>query len=33
MRYLSLQEVTSRYNSLLIAQSGGSSGIRDRGAL
>ena len=32
MRYLSVQEVVSLY-SLLIAQSGGSSGLRDRGAL
>jgi len=32
MRYLSLQEVISLH-SLLIAQSGGSSGVRDRGAL
>ena len=32
MRYLSLQEVISLH-SLLIAQSGGSSGLRDRGAL
>jgi death on curing protein len=32
MRYLSLQEVVSLH-SLLIAQSGGSSGLRDRGAL
>ena len=32
MRYLSLQEVLSLH-SLLIAQSGGSSGLRDRGAL
>lgn len=32
MRYLSLQEVMSLH-SLLIAQSGGSSGLRDRGAL
>lgn len=32
MRYLSLQEVLSLH-SLLIAQSGGSSSLRDRGAL
>jgi len=32
MRYLSLQEVISLH-SLLISQSGGSSGSRDRGAL
>ena len=32
MRYLSLQEILSLH-SLLIAQSGGSSGLRDRGAL
>ncbi|HEX6716461.1 MAG TPA: type II toxin-antitoxin system death-on-curing family toxin [Pyrinomonadaceae bacterium] len=32
MRYLSLQEIISLH-SLLIAQSGGSSGLRDRGAL
>ena len=32
MRYLSLQEVISLH-SLLTAQSGGSSGLRDRGAL
>jgi death on curing protein len=32
IRYLSLQEVISLH-SLLIAQSGGSSGLRDRGAL
>ena len=32
MRYLSLQEVISLH-SLLIAQSGGSSGLRDRGGL
>lgn len=32
MRYLSLQEVISLH-SLLIAQSGGSSGLRDLGAL
>ena len=32
MRYLSLQEVISLH-SLLIAQSGGSSGLRDQGAL
>jgi death on curing protein len=32
MRYLSLQEVITLH-SLLIAQSGGSSGLRDRGAL
>jgi death on curing protein len=32
MRYLSLQEVLSLH-SLLIAQSGGISGLRDRGAL
>src|SRR6185295_13208644 len=32
MRYLSLQEVMSLH-SLLIAQSGGSYGLRDRGAL
>ena len=32
MRYLSLQEVLSLH-SLMIAQSGGSSGLRDRGAL
>ena len=32
MRYLSLQEVISLH-SLLIVQSGGSSGLRDRGAL
>lgn len=32
MRYLSLQEVLSLH-SLLIAQSGGGSGLRDRGAL
>ena len=32
MRYSSLQEVISLH-SLLIAQSGGSSGLRDRGAL
>ena len=32
MRYLSLQEVVSLH-SLVIAQSGGSSGLRDRGAL
>jgi death on curing protein len=32
MRYLSLQEVISLH-SLLIAQSGGRSGLRDRGAL
>ena len=32
MRYLSLQEVISLH-SLLIAQSGGSSGLRDRGAV
>jgi death on curing protein len=32
MRYLSLQEVLSLH-SLLIAQSGGSAGLRDRGAL
>ena len=32
MRYLSLQEVISLH-SLLIAQSGGSDGLRDRGAL
>jgi death on curing protein len=32
MRYLSLREVISLH-SLLIAQSGGSSGLRDRGAL
>ena len=32
MRYLSLQEVVSLH-SLLIAQSGGSSGLRDRGNL
>src|SRR6185369_8142998 len=31
MRYLSLQEVISLH-SLLIVQSGGSSGLRDRGA-
>jgi death-on-curing protein len=32
MRYLSLQEIISLH-SLLIAQSGGGSGLRDRGAL
>jgi len=32
MRYLSLHEVSSLH-SLVIAQSGGSSGLRDRGAL
>ena len=32
MRYLSLQEVISLHSNL-IAQSGGSSGLRDRGAL
>ncbi len=32
MRYLSVQEVISLH-SLLIAQSGGSPGLRDRGAL
>jgi death-on-curing protein len=32
MRYLSFQEVISLH-SLLIAQSGGSSGLRDRGAV
>ena len=32
MRYLSLQEIISLH-SMLIAQSGGSSGLRDRGAL
>jgi death-on-curing protein len=32
MRYLSLEEILSLY-SLLIAQSGGPSGLRDRGAL
>src|SRR5881394_1269068 len=32
MRYLSVQEVISLH-SLLIAQSGGSSGLRDRGGL
>jgi death on curing protein len=32
MRYLSLQEVVSLH-SLLIGHSGGSSGLRDRGAL
>ena len=32
MRYLSLQEVISLH-SLLISQSGGSDGLRDRGAL
>jgi death-on-curing protein len=32
MRYLSVQEVLSLH-SLMIAQSGGSSGLRDRGAL
>jgi death-on-curing protein len=32
MRYLSLQEVLSLH-ALVIAQSGGSSGLRDRGAL
>ena len=32
MRYLSLQEVISLH-SLLISQSGGSSGLRDHGAL
>src|SRR5215510_6017718 len=32
MRYLSLEEILSLH-SLLIAQSGGSSGLRDRGAL
>jgi|SRR5829696_2845784 len=32
MRYVSLQEVISLH-SLLIAQTGGSSGLRDRGAL
>jgi death on curing protein len=32
MRYLSLQEILSLH-SLLIAKSGGSSGLRDRGAL
>ena len=32
MRYLSLQEIISLH-SLLISQSGGSSGLRDRGAL
>lgn len=32
MRYLSLQEVVSLH-SLLITQSGGGSGLRDRGAL
>ena len=32
MRYLSLQEVVSLH-SLLISQRGGSSGLRDRGAL
>lgn len=32
MRYLSVQEVISLH-SLLIRQSGGSSGLRDRGAL
>ena len=32
MRYLSLQEVISLH-SFLISQSGGSSGLRDRGAL
>jgi death-on-curing protein len=32
MRYLSLQEIISLH-SLLIAQSGGSSGLRDQGAL
>ena len=32
MRYLSLQEIISLH-TLLIAQSGGSSGLRDRGAL
>jgi death-on-curing protein len=32
MRYLSIEEVFSLH-SLLIAQSGGASGLRDRGAL
>jgi len=32
MRYLSLQEVISLH-SLLVSQSGGSDGLRDRGAL
>lgn len=32
MRYLTLQEVISLH-SVIIAQSGGSSGLRDRGAL
>jgi death on curing protein len=32
MRYVSLQEIISLH-SLLIAQSGGSSGLRDRGTL
>jgi len=32
MRYLSVQEILSLH-SLLIAQSGGSEGLRDRGAL
>ena len=32
MRYLSLQEVISLH-SLLVSQSGGSSGLRDSGAL
>jgi len=32
MRYLSLEEILSLH-SLLIAQSGGSNGLRDRGAL
>lgn len=32
MRYLSVEEVVSLH-SLLIAQSGGASGLRDRGAL
>jgi death-on-curing protein len=32
MRYLSIEEVVSLH-SLLIAQSGGSAGLRDRGAL
>lgn len=32
MRYLSFEEVTSLH-SLLIAQSGGAPGLRDRGAL
>jgi len=32
MRYLSLEQVASLH-ALLIAQSGGSSGVRDHGAL